>query len=185
MFDNKPIMYGQFTKSFLDSLAIQLQNKRVLEVFAGNGFLASELVKRGVDLHATSLFAGHDGHDFGMYHDVEEMEASEAVRTYGAASDILLMSWPTSTNAAAKAILEWGHVKPIYYIGEMTNYEKGHLGGCASDVFFEMTDIEESIPPYETRNIMEHAVVLRAKNNSLQIFKEGLLNESKYFSPMR
>jgi len=133
-----PVAFGHFTPSFLDDLADLLAGKRVLEVFAGNGLLAASLAQRGIAITATSLFSGHDGHRAGLLYPVIELDAVAAVHAFGNDADILLMSWPTTTDAAAVAALVWGPVRDIIFIGEVTDYGKGHLGGCATDLFFEV-----------------------------------------------
>lgn len=123
--------------AFLDELVATIGERRVLEVFSGNGYLAAHLAARGVQIRATSRRAGHDAHEQGFYCDVEEMDAVQAVQTYGADAEVLLMCWPTTTPAAWRAALAWGAEKDIIFIGEVTDYAKGHLGGCATDEFFE------------------------------------------------
>lgn len=163
--DNGAVAYGSFTAPFVDALADILQGARVLEVFAGNGLLASRLAARGVGITATSLLSGHDGHERGLRHPVIEMDAVSAVREFGEAADVLLMSWPTTTEATTRAVLEWGSEKPVVFLGEITRRELGGvgLGGCATDTFFEATEILRDLPGYEPRNRLDRAVVLRAR----------------------
>lgn len=158
---DEPVSWGSFSDRFLDELAAWIGARRVLEVFAGNGLLASRLAAEGTDVLATTLFAGHDGHDRGMHFDVVEMEATEAVLKFGADRDVLLMSWPTATEAATKAVLRWGPERPVIFIGEVTRHDLGFsgLGGCASDLFFELTEEALAFGSYEPRNGLERAGV--------------------------
>jgi len=156
-----PMTWGSFTPTFLDTLAEHIASRRVLEIFAGNGYLASELSRRGVDIHATTLFSGHDGHEYGMHHAVEEIEASAAIQKYSAERDMLLMSWPVSTPDATFAALRWGFDRPIIFIGEISNPDRGMFGGCADDMFFEITRTVETLPDFEPRNMLEKALVLQ------------------------
>lgn len=165
---HEPVTWGNFTPPFLDALARTLSGKRILEVFAGNGYLASELSKRGVDIVATTLFAGHDGHERGMHFDVVEMEASKAVLELGPTRDVLLMSWPTSTPSATFAAMRWGLDRPIVFIGEISNPAKGMYGGCADDLFFELTKLTRSIDGFEPRNMLERAMVLELDREELE-----------------
>lgn len=157
---NNPRVFGNFTDAFIDELATFLLKRRVLEIFAGNGALAALLARKGVAVTATSKFTSHDGHENGLNHPVIEMGAAEAVRHYESAHDVLLMSWPTVTNQVTIATQLWGPDRPIVYIGEITDYEKGHLGGCADDEFFETI---VSFVPFETYrgNILEAAGVMK------------------------
>lgn len=61
---------------FLQELVGYLQGKKVLEVFAGNGYLAAQLSAHGVSVHPTTMFSGHDCHAAGCYCKVEELGAS-------------------------------------------------------------------------------------------------------------
>lgn len=154
------VKWGSFSPAFLDSLANALSGRRVLEVFAGNGFLASELSRRGIDIVATTLFSGHDGHDRGMHFAVEELEASAAIAKHGKNRDLLLMSWPVSTPSATFAALRWGLDRPIAFIGEISNPARGLYGGCADDLFFELTRTISEIPGFQPRNMLEKALIL-------------------------
>ena len=81
-----------------------LKDKRILEVFAGNGLLASLLAEKGVFVNATSLLSGHDGHQEGMHYDVALMDARKAVQVYGDDSDVLLVSWPVADKSILPAM---------------------------------------------------------------------------------
>lgn len=151
--------WGTFSAGFVDELAAWIGDRKVLEVFAGNGLLASKLMAKGVDIIPTTLLRGHDGHDRGMFCDVVEMEASRAVREYGAGRDVLLMAWPTADMAAFMASATWGGDRPIVFIGEVTDYDKNHLGGCASDEFFAATVETDRFGTYSGRSFLERAAV--------------------------
>jgi hypothetical protein len=152
--------FGNFDDRFCDELKTWIDGRRVLETFAGNGLLAAALAGRGIDIVSTSLFSGHDCHDLGMHHAVVEMDAVSAVERYGAERDILLMCWPTTVEATTMAALNWGQ-RPIVFIGEVTDHSLGMrgLGGCATDLFFNVTDETEVFSTYRSRNILERAAV--------------------------
>lgn len=136
---NIPGVWWRPTPKFIEELAGALQGRRVLEVFAGNGLLAGLMAARGVDIVATSQFASMDGHVFGIFYPVIELDAISAVHQLGADRDLLLMCWPTVTLAAFKAAQLWSQVcdRDILFIGEFTDYSKNHLGGTATDEFFD------------------------------------------------
>jgi hypothetical protein len=159
---NHPTAFLKPSQDFLNELSDYLRGKSVLEVFAGNGYLASELEKRGVTTTATSLFSGHDGHAHAMYSKVREMDARVAAREYRDTHDVLLMSWPVADESALRAILEWGSDKPVVYIGETPHLElPGLMGlsGCASDLFFESIRWERFFESYHG-NMLEKAGIL-------------------------
>ena len=154
--------YWTPSPAFIDELGTFLQGKKVLEIFAGNGYLAGILNARAINIKATSLRAGHDAHQQGFYYFVEELEATAAVELYGETNDIFLVSWPTVTTAVLQAVMAWGSQKDIVYIGEITDYSKGHLGGCATDAFFEHILCCHTFLSYKGNQI-ESAKVIRLR----------------------
>ncbi|MBY3157358.1 hypothetical protein HFO56_34090 [Rhizobium laguerreae] len=155
-----PGQFGNFDDRFCDELKTWIDGRRVLETFAGNGLLAAALASRSVDIVSTSLFSGHDCHHLGMHHEVIELDAVAAVDRYGTECDILLMCWPTTVEAATLAALHWG-TKPIVFIGEVTDHSLGMagLGGCATDLFFDITEETEVFQTYRPGNMLERAAV--------------------------
>lgn len=150
---------------FVKELGSYLKDKKVLEIFAGNGYLASLLIREGVEVRSTSLFSGHDATSIaGFHHPVEEAEAREAVLRLGSAHDVLMMSWPTVSHAALEAAILWGKDKDIVFIGEFSDEKKGMLGGCATDEFFERTRIVKVFETYKG-NMLEKAAVLRLNSD--------------------
>lgn len=150
-------LFWRPNSAFIDELIGALQGKRVLEIFAGNGYLAAVLASRGIDVVATSILSGIDAHDHGIYYPIEKMDAVTAVQTYGHECDILLMSWPTTTKFAVNAAELWGD-RPIVFIGEFTDYSKNQLGGCATDEFFERFAITNEFASYKG-NMLEKACI--------------------------
>lgn len=87
-----PGKFGNFDGPFCDELAGWLDGRRVLETFAGNGLLSSMLASRNVSIVSTTTFSGHDGHRYGMHHDVIEMDAVAAVARFGGDCDVLVLA---------------------------------------------------------------------------------------------
>lgn len=164
--------WGQFSPDFVRDLADRLDGHRVLEVFAGNGLLSALLKEQGINVRATSILSGQDGHEHGLLHEVEEISATAAVERYGADSDILLMSWPPATEAAAEAVIAWSTDRPIIFIGEITRPELGFsgLGGCASDRLFAITEVMSEFGSYRGRGSLDRAVELRLDPHLLSQF---------------
>lgn len=153
-------VYWKPSFSFIAELATYLKGQKVLEIFAGNGYLAGLLASEGVDVLSTTIFSGHDMHEYGLYHAVEELSAVEAVLDYRDSRDILLICWATVTNAVLQSAMLWGPGRPIVFIGEMTDYSRGHYAGCATDEFFEHFEVTHRFQTYRG-NALEHAVVGR------------------------
>lgn len=153
-------IFWRVNQEFIDELSAKLRGKRVLEVFAGNGLMAALLHARGVDIVATSILSSMDAHERGLYHPIQEMDAVEAVLTLHQDCDVLLMCWPTVTQKAVRAAMHWSAIKdaPIVFIGEYTDYSKNHLGGCATDEFFEMFKIDQTFSSYRG-NALERACI--------------------------
>lgn len=144
-------------------LADFIGDRSVLEIFAGNGLLAGHLTKAGVTVTATSILSSMDGHEHGIYHPIDNLKASAAVSKYGLSHEVLLMCWPTVTMDALYATQAWGTGRDIIFIGEVTDYSKNHLGGCATDEFFDAVDIVHTLDKYTPRNALERAMVCRLK----------------------
>lgn len=160
-----PVCFFKKSDDFINELSDYLEGKTVLEVFAGNGYLSSLLREKGIQVHATSLFSGHDGHANGLFFPVEEMDAEQAVSKYGQEYDVLLISWPVVSNKALKALRRWGSEKPVVYIGEVTDRSLPGalgLGGCADDEFFESIVWEREFRSY-SGNMLERAGVIYEK----------------------
>ena len=157
---NRPLgVYWKPNKQFIDELVEYIGNKSVLEIFAGNGYLAHKLRSKGVNLIATSIFSSHDCHNLKMYSEVLVLDAISAVHEFHN-RDVLLLSWPTTTIEAYRAIELWGPCKDIIFIGEVTDYSKNHLGGCSTDHFFESIEITSRFESY-LGNYMEHAIICK------------------------
>lgn len=152
--------YWKPSEDFLNDLSEALQGRKVLEIFAGNGYLAGLLAKRGIDITATSLLTGMDAHERGIYHPVRDVDALVAVRELGDGMDVLLMCWPTTTPVALRACEAWGSDRDIVYIGEFTDYSQNHLGGCATDEYFEALRVDKIFESYGG-NQMEKALIGR------------------------
>jgi hypothetical protein len=171
--------WGKFDKAFVDELASWIGERKVLEVFAGNGVLANELSKRGIDIVATSKHSySFDGERKDFAFDVKECEARDAVIEYGSDRDILLMSWPTTIDEGASgAAMLWGEDRLIVFIGEVTDLKKGFYGGCATDLFFDMTEETASFSSYKTDGC-DKAIVRRTRPNALELWKEAIENRT-------
>ena len=167
-----PFSWGTFEPAFLDELAISLHGMRVLEICAGNGLLASLLRERGVDIHPTTLFRTMDGHRLGLFCEVEELDARVAADRYRDTHDILLMCWPDPDEVAMQACLLWGEDRPVVFIGEVTDLEHGHLGGCASDLFFELSQETRQFDTYVSgRSGLDRASVRKLLPGASEIYR--------------
>jgi hypothetical protein len=162
-----PGVFWRPSLAFLDQLAAFLQGKRVLEIFAGNGYLAGLLAARGIAITATSLRSGHDCHARGLYHPVTALPAAQAVAELGQEHDVLLVCWPTVTPEVLRAATTWGAGRDIVFIGEVTDYSRGHLGGCATDEFFDAIDATHRFNAYQG-SPLEQAMVCRLKASQVR-----------------
>ena len=127
-------MWAIVTKDLATALANWIQNRRVLEVMAGRGWLAKALDEQGVDIIATDNNSWDDRHSklLVSIFPVERLDAVIAVEKYSDKSDVLLVSWPPyGDEAICDVARAWGITRPIIYFGE-------GWGGCnAPDEFFE------------------------------------------------
>lgn len=112
-----------------------LDGRKCLEVMAGRGWLTHALRQKGVNVIATDNFSWAKKRNWEEpLTPVDELDAIDSVRKFGADIDILIMAWPYMDDTAYEVIKELHKVNPsalVVYIGEGG-------GGCtASDLFFE------------------------------------------------
>lgn len=163
--------WGTFAETFVGELSTWIGERKVLEVFAGNGLLASKLAAKGVDVLATSLYKEYDGSRRDFPVDVYERDARDAVIEFGEGRDLLLMCWPTTTEAAAASALLWGQDRPIVFIGEVTDLARGHYGGCATDLFFDMTEEMQVFSTYRSeKSGLDRAAIRKTRPNALELW---------------
>jgi hypothetical protein len=157
--------FWQPNLAFITELANYLAGRKVLEIFGGNGLLAGYLASKGVAVTCTSILSSMDCHSSGVYHPITQMRAIGAVHALGNNHDVLLMCWPTVTMEVLACARAWGTGRNIVFAGEMTDYTLGPMGmgGCATDEFFEATEIVRAFSAYQPRNMLDKAVVLRLK----------------------
>lgn len=154
-------MWPIVTRALASALANWIDDRYVLEIMSGPGWLARALADEGVSITATDLFSDewNARHDVSkLLHPVSKMDCRGAVANHGTDADVLLVSWPPySEKVICEACDLWGIEKPIIYIGE------GH-GGCnATDEFFddfhENAGYNYSIPLMSWPGIHDHVFV--------------------------
>lgn len=176
-------LFANITDEFCDDLAMKLKGKKVLEIFGGNGFLAKELSDRGVEIKSTSILSSMDGHEYKLYFDVENIEATKAVLKYGKEYDVLLMAFPVADTSAVKAVAIWGEKKDVIYIGERTESHPqchGFFAGCASDSLHKSLVSSEVLESYTPKNMIDTAIIGRFDRRKLDEFLDST-NGSHYW----
>lgn len=110
-----------------------IAGRKCLEIMAGCGWLGKALREKNVDIIVTDDMSWHKTPEWKLVTEVENLEASEAVKKYGKDIEIIIISWPYMNDHAYKAIKELNYINTnclIVYIGECE-------GGCtASENFF-------------------------------------------------
>lgn len=134
-------LFITLSQALIDSLTKFFEGKRVLECYAGRGYLSALLQQKGVDIKPTSLQMGHDQTaELGHVTEVEILSVMEAVDKYRDWMDVLLVAWPISDESLYQVLPSLPAGCPIVFIGEVTDYTCQpfpFLGGCASDRFFD------------------------------------------------
>jgi len=103
----------------------------IIEVGAGSGYWAMELVKLGADIIATDARAEGWVHSPEPHHPVATMDATSAVRTHGAGRALMLV-WPSYDDPWSGQALEAYEAiggRTVIYVGESR-------GGCTADDAF-------------------------------------------------
>lgn len=129
LYCNELGMYALVTKSWTSRLASWIGKKKVLEVMAGNGWLAKALNDCGVDILATDNKSWNRKFLVQPLFEVVKEDALESVKN-NSDRDILILSWPPYECPNSLSVIEaWGENKPIVYIGE--------IGGCTAGPIFD------------------------------------------------
>lgn len=122
--------FAVLTDESIEWMAERLRGHRVLEVGAGNGYLAMRLRQAGVQMDATDMSRLEDNlYALGnSYHtDVEIMEAGRAIEFFEPSA--LIWSWPVPETASGRALQSF-HGRLFIYIGEQHS-------GCTGGPLFE------------------------------------------------
>lgn len=133
--------FALVSEQWINPLADYLKGHKCLELMAGLATITSALQKRGVDIIATDDKSWRDGIWKGKeWTDVEEIDAIEAIKKYGADVDYIIMSWAYMDNTAYRCLQAMREVNPnckMIVIGES-------WGGCtADDSFFDSVELIE------------------------------------------
>lgn len=127
-------IYALITEDFLDNLSCFFEDKKVLEIMGGRGYLAKGLLDRGVNLKVTDDMSWKEKLGWSKgYTKIEKLDALSAVIKYGRKCDYILLSWsPYEVNIDYEVLCLMRKINPlckIVVIGEGP-------GGCTgSDDF--------------------------------------------------
>jgi len=137
------------TQEVANDMANFLLGKRVLEVCAGNGYIAKCITDINSDMKSNVKFICTDNYSwegneadtdtsFGNwsnhFYPVEKLDSVEAINKYHNEIDFVMVSWPPYSEPVAYEILKKciEYKLPLIYIGE-------DWGGCTGDDrFFEL-----------------------------------------------
>ena len=144
--------FALVTNKWIKPLAEMIGDGKCLEVMAGKGTLSYALQQQGVNVKATDNYSWKRFDFTKLFTDVENIDAVEAVKTYGKDIDYLIMSWPYIGQVCYNVVKELYDINPkakVIYIGEP-------YGGCtACDKFFDFFyDLYKSEYGYEIDNDM-------------------------------
>jgi hypothetical protein len=135
-------MWALVYRAWVEMLADWIEDRQVLEIMAGRGWLAKALKECGVQIIATDDGSWDERHSkCGPVCEVITLDAIEAVEQIAPMSDVLIVSWPPyGDETISRAVAAWGEGRPIVYIGE-------RHGGCnAPDSFWQHWREDSSAP---------------------------------------
>lgn len=141
--------YTVLTGVFIGSLAKWIGSRRCLETMGGCGSLSAGLQQAGVNVLCTDSYKWTDGCPkwfASPWTIVERLDAVEAIKVYGATTDIVICSMPEPNEDCYQALLEMREQNPaaiMLYIGEPRG------GANANDAFFAVAKevVDESFAP--------------------------------------
>lgn len=130
--------YCLLAYDWIRPLAKWIGKRKCLEIMCGSGSLSKSLQNCGVDIKATDDHSWNQEHAISWFVDpwteIEQLNAIQAIETYGKDIDFVVCSWPFLSEDCYYALLKMREVNSnsvMIYIGEW------HGGGTASDSFFE------------------------------------------------
>lgn len=117
----KYFSYTAVTRAFIDNLAMFLQDKRCLEIMAGQGCLSYFLQEEGINIHPTDN-ASWELDTAKYWTDIEIIDCLDAIRKYGKDIDYIIIGWtPPNDDIINKVFDTIWEVNPdleIIFIGE-------------------------------------------------------------------
>lgn len=145
--------YALLSEPLISSLTEQLKNTKVIEVGAGCGFLASNLLDRGINIVAIDKESSTKS-SYGFINKFCDIlpDIAEEHLTHNNYENII-MSWPNYSEPFAANILKI--LKPgqrLYYLGE-------GLGGCTGDdEFFNLLESKAILNEKLTQSLRKHGL---------------------------
>lgn len=129
--------FSLLNKKFINDLSFHLEGKKVIDVCAGSGFLASQLQINDIKITAVDQHNPTQNH-YGFqkeFTSIYQDNSIEYLKSVGKSFDSVIMSWPDYNSPFATEILQQMHPgQELIYIGES-------CGGCtADDSFWELLD---------------------------------------------
>lgn len=161
----KHIGYSICTEETIHTLATYLNNKKVLDLGSGSGYLASQLSKKGVNVIAIDNSSTHTFEQQFQRDITADVISSLSTDTH-TYSDIIL-SWPPYESEFAHKIFE--RLKPgttIWYLGESCG------GCCADDHFFEDLDQQALYLDIPSKKLNEHHLQFQGIHDYWQVYKK-------------
>lgn len=135
---NRELFIKKFGFALITDLEIdkiKKQNKKIISVGSGSGYIEQFFINAGLDVICTDIdikeFSGYDMESSHL--SIEEIDSVSAVKKYNQRS--VFMSWPSyNQNWAYKTLLAMKKNRILIYIGE-------GYGGCTGcDKFHELLD---------------------------------------------
>ncbi len=143
--------FSCLNNNFLTKLADNLQNRKVLDIGAGTGFLSSKLSELNIDIEAVDIDINQNQYNFTKYYyPIIEEDAVSYLKNNCLKYNSFILSWPNYDNDFAFNILQHLPKKSqLIYIGE-------GIGGCtANHNFFNLLTQKAVLNEYKTHLLAE------------------------------
>lgn len=160
--------FSLLSKELVSELANIMQNKKIVEVGSGSGFLSKQLELKEIDI--TSIDIGNrdvDGPK--IYHRTYQADAVEKIKELD--YDGILMVWPEYGDPFAFNIVKQMPASSmLIYCGESN-------GGCTGDdSFFDLLEKEFSLKLEETKALQKYNLSFPMIHDTWEVYQKKLDN---------
>jgi hypothetical protein len=146
-------IYCFYSKPFIATLVEMINNRKCLEIGAGDGTLTGFLKAQGVEITATDNYSWAKSVHYPEW--VIKMDAREALTNYS--PEVVICSWPPAQNDFESCIFQTPTVQLYIVIGSRHKFAFGNWPAYKQQTTFELvedTKLSEMVLPPELESVV-------------------------------